>query len=201
MVAAKRPARSYHSFVPRNAILSALPTVLEERLGAGDDRGLWAEVLRVVAEDASVLLLDGRSPKLYATIGACSHWLRPHQSRWTAGGGFAAPYGYGDGKDFLRGLPNLDWSVVLQFDHAQPGWVSPQPAPAKRFDSVRLAVPSRTARHLQAAVHATWSRGTLDPGNKKIVHYGFRKSAEGWKAVARQQQGEAPQDLRDRACR
>jgi hypothetical protein len=172
-------------------VLPVLPTAVDERLGAEDDRELWEEVLRVVAEDAAVLLVKERSSRLYATIGACSHWIRPHQSRWTAAGGFALPVGYGDGEGFLRGLPNLDWSTILQFDPAQPGWVSPRQAPAKRFDSVRLAVPSRTARHLQAAVHATWSRGTLDPRNKRIVYYGLRKSAEGWKLVARYAHGEA----------
>jgi hypothetical protein len=182
--------------MPPDLALPALPAAVEERLGAGDDRGLWEEVLRVVAEDASVLLVKGRSSRLYATVGACSHWLRPHQSRWTAAGGFALPTGYGDGEGLLRGIPNLDWSVILEFDHDRPGWASPRQAPAKRFDSVRLAVPSRTARHAQAAVHATWSRGTLDAKNKRIVFYGFRKSAEGWKLVARHQHGPASRSKR-----
>ena len=173
-----------------DVILPALLTAVDERLGADDDRELWREVLRVVAEDASVLLLKDKGSTLYATIGSCSHWIRPHQSRWTAAGGFALPVGYGDGEGFLRGLPNLDWSVILQFDPTQPGWVSPPQAPTKRFDSVRLAVPSRTARHLQAAVHAIWSRGTLDPRSKTIVYYGFRKSEE-WKLAARYEHSEA----------
>jgi len=101
-------------------MLPALPAAVDERLGAGDDRELWESVLRVVAEDASVLLVNDLRSKLYATIGACSHWLRPHQSRWTAAGGFALPVGYGDGEGFLRGLPNLDWSILLQFDPAHP---------------------------------------------------------------------------------
>ena len=57
-------------------------------------------------------------------------------------------------------------------------------APTQRFRSVRLAVPSRTVRHRQAAVHAVWSAGTLDAKNKQIVYYGFRNSADGWKLVA-----------------
>jgi hypothetical protein len=98
-------------------ILPALPALVDEHLGADDDQKLWQELFRVVAEDASVLLVKDRSSLLYATAGTCSHWLRPHQSRWTAAGGFALPVGYGDGEGFLRGLPNLDWSVILQFDH------------------------------------------------------------------------------------
>lgn len=175
-------------------ILPAALAAIEERLTIEDDRELWEEVLRVVAEDASALLVHDRGSMLYATLGVCSHWVRPHQSRWTAAGGFALPVGYGDGEGFLRGLPNLDWSMILQFDPTQPGWVGPQQVPTKRFDSVRLAIPARTSRHRQAAVHATWSRGTLDPRNKKIVYCGFRKSGEGWKFVARYQQGEAERE-------
>ena len=133
--------------------------------------------------------------KLYAIVGCCSHWARPHQSRWTAAGGFALPEGYGDGEGFLGGLPNLDWSVTLQFNSNQPGWVCPLQSPTKRFSSVRLAIPSRTARHLQAAVHAIWSPATLDVKHKRTVFYGFRKSESGWQLVARSEFGEG-QDKR-----
>jgi len=27
-------------------------------------------------------------------VGACSHWVRPHNSRWNAAGGFVCPDGY-----------------------------------------------------------------------------------------------------------
>ncbi len=77
-------------------------------------------------------------------MGCCSHSARPHQSRWTAAGGFALPQGSGDGEGFLGGLPNLDWSVTLQFNPNQPGWDYPMQPPTKRFSSVRLAIPSRT---------------------------------------------------------
>ncbi len=122
--------------------------------------------------------------ELYAIIGSCAHWIRPHQSRWTAGGGFALPAGYGDGEGFLKGLPNLDWSVTLQFDRGETAWTSPETPPIQRFRSVRLAVPSRTVRHRQAAVHAVWSAGTLVARSKQTVYYGFRNSTDGWKLVA-----------------
>ena len=167
--------------------LVALPAAIEERLNADDDPLLWQEVLRVAAEDFSIGVGRSRST-FFAIIGSCSHWLRPHQSRWTAAGGFAAPVGYGDGKSFLRGLPELDWSVTLAFDPARPGWVTPERQPAnKRFLSVRIAIPARTVRHKQAAVHAVWSQGTLDGKEKRVVFYGFRKSDLGWKLVASSQ--------------
>src|SRR5260370_6103360 len=130
-----------HMYSPDTVV--ALPALIEERLGADDEPGLWVEILRSVAEDASVLRAQGGS-RLFAILGCCSHWARPHQSRWTAAGGFALPEGYGDGEGFLGGLPNLDWSVTLQFNPNQPGWDYPMQPPTKRFSSVRLAIPSRT---------------------------------------------------------
>ena len=171
--------------------LADLPLPIEEKLGADDDPQLWREVLRAAAEDASVL---GRS-RLYAIVGCCSHWLRPHQSRWTAAGGFALPVGYGDGEGRLRGLPNLDWRVILQFDRAQFGWVLPPRPPAKGFSSVRLAIPSRTARHGHAAVHAVWSPLTSDTRQKRTAYYGFRKSEDGWCLVAHYQRGEGERQM------
>jgi hypothetical protein len=177
---------------------ATLPRPIEERLTLDDDPRLWGEVLHAAAVDAMTLQAGvGRSSRLYAIVGSCSHWLRPHQSRWTAAGGFALPEGYGDGEGFLRGLPNLDWSVTLQFERHQLGWVVPQQPPTKRFNSVRLAIPSRTARHRQAAVSAIWSPGTLDTRNKRRVFYGFRNLDEGWKLVARWQRGEAQRPYND----
>jgi hypothetical protein len=167
-----------------------LPARLEERLGRDDDPSLWQVILHASAEDASVLCANRGSSTLFAIVGSCSHWARPHQSRWTAAGGFALPQGYGDGEGFLGGLPNLDWSITLEFDPTLPGWICPAKLPTKRFDSVRLAVPSRTARHRQAAVHAIWSSGTLDANHKRTVFYGFRKSEQNWKLVARSERGE-----------
>jgi hypothetical protein len=165
-----------------------LPALIEERLAADDDPGLWVEILRAAAEDASMLRTRYGS-SLYAVVGRCSHWARPHQSRWTAAGGFSVPLGYGDGEGYVGGLPNLDWNVTLEFDPNRPGWVCPLQSPTKRFRSVRLAIPSRTARHLQAAVHAVWSRATLDPKQQRTAFYGFRKAGDGWKLVARSEFG------------
>ena len=165
-----------------------LPALVAERLDTDDDPELWVEILRATAEDASVLRTRSGS-RLYAIVGRCSHWARPHQSRWTAAGGFSLPLGYGDGEGYVGGLPNLDWSVTLEFDPNHLGWVCPLQSPTKRFRSVRLAIPSRTARHLQAAVHAVWSPATLDAKQKRTVYYGLRKSGDSWKLVARSEGG------------
>jgi len=150
----------------------ALPIALKERLSAEDDPALWEEVLKVLAEDASILESVAHGSQLYAEVGVCSHWLRPHQARWTPAGGFAAPVGYGGaggntkfiqhGAGFSStGLPLFDGSVRLQFNPAPIGWVIPEKVPTKRFISARVAVPSRTTRHRQAAVHTLSGRPGL----------------------------------------
>lgn len=172
-------------------LLLDLPVPLKEMLMVDDDPQLWREVLSAVVRDASLV----RSSPLYAVVGCCSHWVRPHQSRWTAAGGFALPVGYGDGEGFLRGLPNLDWKVTLQFDLLHLDWVIPSQNPAKRIDSVRLAIPSRTARHNQAAVHAVWSSRTSASRQKRTAYYGFRKGERGWRFVAHYERGERQRQI------
>ena len=71
----------------------ALPIALKERLSAEDDPALWEQVLKELAEDASILEHVTDGSQLYAEVGVCSHWLRPHQTRWTAAGGFACRLG------------------------------------------------------------------------------------------------------------
>ena len=164
----------------RPEVSVALPLALKERLSADDDPALWEQVLQVLAEDASVLESIQDGSHLYAEVGACSHWLRPHQTRWTAAGGFAWPVGYG-GSGFSRtGLPGFDWSLTLQFIPAPPGWVIPVTLPTKRPNTIRVAVPARTTRHHQAAVHTLWPARTLDAKKKRTVFYGFRNLNGVW---------------------
>ena len=162
----------------------ALPIALKERLSAEDDPALWEEVLKVLAEDASILESVAHGSQLYAEVGVCSHWLRPHQTRWTAAGGFALPIGYGRVPFSLTSPPLFDWSVRLQFNPAPIGWVIPEKVPTKRFISVRVAVPSRTTRHRQAAVHTLWPPRTLDAKRERAVFYGFRSLNGVWELKA-----------------
>jgi len=169
-----------------------LPRSIEEQLSQEDDPALWGQMLRTVAQDALVLQVANHRSDLYAEVGVCSHWLRPHQTRWTAAGGFALPVGYGHSKGFSRtGLPGFDWRTILQFDAAVVNWIVPSELPGKRFSFVRIAVPARTTRHRQAAVHTLWSPGTLDTREKKIVLYGFRNLTGVWELAARSKHRES----------
>ena len=80
--------------IGRIQTLVGLPSAIQERLTIEDDPALWGQVLKTLAEDASTLATVNDGSPLYAEIGVCSHWLRPHQTRWTATEGFAAPKGY-----------------------------------------------------------------------------------------------------------
>jgi hypothetical protein len=157
---------------------------VEENLSEQDDSALWERVLKTVAEDAAVLQAANRRSHLYAQVGVCSHWLRPHQTRWTAAGGFAHPSGYGGTGYSRTGLPEFDWSVKLQFDPTELSWIVPPTLPAKRFNLVRITIPARTTRHRQAAVHTLWSPGTLDAKQNRAVFYGFRNLRGVWELKA-----------------
>ena len=162
----------------------ASPIALKERLSGEDDPALWEQVLKVLAEDASIVEPVTDTSQLYAEVGVCSHWLRPHQTRWTAAGGFAWPVGYGSTRFSRTGLPLFDWSVTLQFNPALIGWVIPEKLPTKRSISVRVAIPSRTTRHRQAAVHTLWPPRTLDAKRERTVFYGFRELNGVWELKA-----------------
>lgn len=145
------------------------------RLDEEDDPGLWLAALRYI--------LRGWQPEVghILEIGRCSHWLRPHQTRWRADGGFAWPAGYADGTGFSRnGLPEFDWSTRLSWDGAN--WVFPYHFKhlGGRRPELRIAIPSRTRRHRQAAIHTLRHTG----GDWLRVFFGFRHKQDGWVCTA-----------------
>src|SRR4051794_8964221 len=84
-------------------------------LDEDDDPDLWRAALRYVLAE----LKPG--PDILVEVGRCSHWLRPHQSRWKADGGFAWPTGYGSGGGgySVSALPEFDWSVVMGWNGSE----------------------------------------------------------------------------------
>ena len=145
--------------------------VVEAKLSADDDRGFWQAALSVLTEEFVQRHVEESTNRDWAMVlGVCSHWVRPHQTRWTVAGGFAYPDGY------RESLPELDWSLILVFRDRQ--WIPVSKLPRKKLKTLRVALPSRTARHNQAAVHTRWS-----PGNETVL-FGFRKTNEKWDCVA-----------------
>lgn len=144
---------------------------LTEHLDQDDDPALWRVALSYILTEIEPV------PNCLVEIGRCSRWLRPHQTRWTADGGFACPAGYGNGGGgYPPGLPEFDWSVLLAWNGAEWG-VGPN---RSLRIALRIAIPSRTRRHRQAAVHARWHTGR----EKEVVFYGFRKRDNDWICTA-----------------
>jgi hypothetical protein len=143
-----------------------------ELLDEDDDAELWQLALNHILAEIE------KKPGVLVEIGRCSHWLRPHQSRWTANGGFASPVGYGSGSGgySFSALPQFDWSIVIE-------WTGSAWQRVKRRSerhSLRVTIPSRTRRHRQAAVHTLWHTGR----DKGVVFYGFRRRVEAWVCTA-----------------
>lgn len=149
-----------------------------DRLTAEDNPAAWKKVLSALGEEfvERYRAQKGKKESWFLRIGACAHWWRPHQSRWTAAGGFALPVGYKDASGWSHGLPEFAWSVIFSFDGEH--WRRVNKFRGKRQIVLRIAVPSRTARHNQAAVHTIWST------SRELTLYGFRNVDGKWVCVA-----------------
>jgi hypothetical protein len=150
---------------------TALVEAVRRKLTAGDDPYLWETALTVLADEfLQRYNREARNRNWFFLVGACSHWVRPHNSCWTAAGGFVYPDGY------QNNLPEFDWAVIVS--HQNRSWLPAKKFSGKRPIVFRVAIPSRSVRHKQAAVHTKWST------SQNPVLYGFRKLNGSWKCVA-----------------
>lgn len=146
------------------------------RLTVEDDLGLWENALTVLGEEFLLRYdREGKNRGWVFLVGACSLWVRPHNSRWNAAGGFVFPEGY------QNSLPQLEWSVILSYGNRC--WTPVQKLPGKNNVVFRVVLPMRSARHKQAAVHTKWST------NQNPILYGFRNIEGTWKCVAASDEG------------
>lgn len=171
-----------------------------EYLDAEDDRAFWELAVRQIIADAEFLAAQNKDKKtaIFAQVGRCSHWLRPHQTRWVADadGGFAAPIGYGGSGYSRYGLPEFDWSLNWQWEPETGHWVPTDKPLGKRQLKFRVAIPSRTKRHDQAAVHTIWTPGApTTPDKKAVQFYGFRKQDSVWQLTAHWSRFGVPYDV------
>ena len=169
-----------------DASLSDVLNDIVRRLSSEDDVDLWRAVPAETLRDAAYLCKNAKTKSpVYVLIGACSHWKRPHQHRWLADGSFAAPYGYGGTGFAMHGLPELDWSSIIRWQHDPGNWESATTIRGKRPLTLRISVPTRTTSHDQAAIHTIWLPGSpTSPRAKLLRLYGFRKAASGWHCTA-----------------
>lgn len=181
---------------PRVADLPELVALLEP----DDDAALWDCALGTILPqlDARWASEPRGVRRVYVGLFRVSAWRRPHQTRWILGGGFAAPEGYGRHADEGR-----DWVVWLTRARESARWMAGprgEPRGLGRGDYVvRVSIPSRTARHDQAAVAASWRpespwegmtrrRGAGGrPRRREHTWYGFRRSPSGWGFTTQQE--------------
>jgi len=175
-------------------------------LTTDDDATFWATAFGTLMSDIDALHPNRNSKhEIFLQIGACSHWARPHQTRWTSAGGFAWPDGYiqkyQDHRKNSRGpigtgLPELDWFVLVHWNHKETRWQMVEPKfYGKKKLVLRTSLPTRTTRHRQAAIHTIWAPGTPEtPDKQETTFYGFRKKNQEWKCVAVRKWADEPPD-------
>ena len=154
--------------------------LIAEHLTPDDDADLWdlATTLLLAKAEAA-----GTHSEIYVQIGCCHHWISPHHPiQWAADGGFAWPFGYGKTTTGFsyRALPELSWSEVIKWtgEAWEPGRTS------RRCLVFRVAIPARTARHMQAAIHTIWTPRSPTSKEKVIELFGFRKKKGVWRLTA-----------------
>jgi hypothetical protein len=85
------------------------------------------------------------------------------------------------------GLPEFVWFITRRWDHRTPSWEPVSDSPYAGCLEFRATLPTRTARHLQAAVHTVWMPGPpANPRQRLLQFYGFRKTDERWVCTAYQ---------------
>jgi hypothetical protein len=167
-----------------------LPPRIACHLTQDDDPALWDVATTAVLADAGAAA-TGTRDEVYVQIGCCHHWISPHRPiRWAAGGGFAWPFGYDPTTTgwSYRALPAFTWSEWLKWTGG--GW---EPGRTGRRCLVfRVAIPARTARHSQAAVHTIWTPRCPAGREKAVELFGFRRREGVWSLAAT----EAPEPVR-----
>ena len=158
-----------------------LHPLIAEHLTGDDDLELWDVATGALLAEAEASAAS--TPQdVYAQIGCCHHWISPHQIRWGADGSFAWPFGYNKTTTgwFYRALPDLTWSEHLRW--AGGAWEPGRTG--KRCLVFRIAIPARTARHSQAAIHTIWTPRSPSTSEKVVQLFGFRKRDRRWSQTA-----------------
>ena len=160
--------------------------VIAPLLGEEDDPTLWPLLIDTIYADAETLARLVAGPhRVLTQIGRCAHWMAPHKARWTADGSFAWPSGYGASGFSFTGLPEFDWSAQWAWCPGSQSWIVADGRPSSQDLVFRVAVPARTRRHRQAAVHTVWRPGAPPlPRVEVMQFYGFRRVMAEWSCTA-----------------
>lgn len=86
------------------------------------------------------------------------------------------------GYEDTASLPAFDRSA--HWSRGPDGWVD-APRAARGELLLRIAVPARSRRHAQAAVHTVWIPGSpVHPKQRACQFYGFRRTDSVWSCTA-----------------
>jgi hypothetical protein len=156
--------------------------LIAQHLTVHDDPEFWDVATGSLLAEAEASAA-GTTQDVYAQIGCCHHWISPHApSRWVAGARVAWPFGYDKTTTrwSCRTLPELTWSEHLKW--ADGAWEPGRTG--KRCLVFRIAIPARTARHSQAAIHTIWTPRSPRTNEKVVQVFGFRKRDGEWSQTA-----------------
>jgi len=150
---------------------------IKDQLTMQDDPAAWRVILAVIGEEFLERYRSEGAEKesWFLRMGACSHWVRPTRAAGSRRVDLRC-HRFKGASGWSHGLPEFDWSVILSFDGE--GWKRVDKFSSKKQVVLRVAVPARTARHKQAAVHTVWST------SGQLTLYGFRNVDGRWLCVA-----------------
>ena len=128
--------------MPQPSPKSRIEEAILPHLSENDDADFWRVVLNDLDGDLSQVGIDvSEGSEIFLQIGSCSHWVRPHQRRLTAAGGFAYPSGYSESLYGYSGLPEYDWSVLFHLGKVGKSWSEALKFYGKRKLVCRVAIP------------------------------------------------------------
>jgi hypothetical protein len=158
---------------------------ISSKLEADDCLDLWELAVNEIFHDLSFLCQpSNKSTIITVRIGRCSHWLRPHQTRWAEGGGFAWPSGYGGRSLSRNGAPQHDWSTEVTWNPNAHNWSPYSPKRYRTSINMRISIPARTKQHDQAAIPVYSNGSPLIPGGQFKLIYGYRRKKGVWSCEA-----------------
>jgi hypothetical protein len=132
-------------------------------LQSTDDPELWQVVLQHLGDHVRRKVARAETCRdVVLSVGACSSWLRPHQTRFRVESlEFAWPSGYGGTHYSRTGLPLYDWCCCFRLDRESRFVEVEQPRPQDRRQLLcRATLPTNTMRRWKAAIHTIWLPGT-----------------------------------------
>ena len=103
-------------------------------------------------------------------MGSTRDWMSPHnKGSWFADVRFAWPTGYGWHKSFIFGLPEFDWFLRWEWIIEDSRWEAVDAVNQKRALVFRVALPTRTVKHVRSSRAYTWTPGSPTAPKRELL--------------------------------